>query len=70
VFLQGVAELRALLAAAEPDPLAAERALTRIAVRFPDQAEQLVSSWGRADRTDCEAQLAGMERLYAEDDAS
>jgi hypothetical protein len=52
-FLQGVGELRAQLAAPAPDAAAADRALARIAVRFPEEAEELVDLWRAADRPGC-----------------
>lgn len=53
-FLLGVDELQAQLQATAPDAAAAERALARIAVRFPEEAEQLTVLWRGDQRTECE----------------
>lgn len=58
-FLLGVVELRNQLEAAHPDLAAAERAFTRIAVRFPDDAERLRELW--PDAESCEQLLTELE---------
>ncbi|MGH9487451.1 MAG: hypothetical protein ACRD04_07655 [Terriglobales bacterium] len=57
-FLLGVAELRTQLAAPVADAAAAERALARIGVRFPEQAEQLSALWLAAQKGQCESLLS------------
>ncbi|MGH9467580.1 MAG: hypothetical protein ACRD1Y_09515 [Terriglobales bacterium] len=64
-FLLGVEELRAQLGAPAPDAAAAERALARIAVRFPDEAEQLGEFWRGAQHPRCEALLRDVVAQHA-----
>ena len=49
VFLLGMEELRRQLASARPDTDAAQQALTRVALRFPDEAEELRAKWPQAE---------------------
>ncbi|HVB39274.1 MAG TPA: hypothetical protein VNE83_00095 [Terriglobales bacterium] len=44
-FLLGVGELRGQLNSPAPNQEVAERALNRIAVRYPEEAEQLRGLW-------------------------
>jgi len=44
-FLLGMGELRGQLNAPAPNQEVAERALNRIAVRYPEEAEQLRGLW-------------------------
>lgn len=70
-FLLGAGELRALLQAATPDLGAVERALTRIGVRYPDEAEQLRQLWKENHRRvpSLAGILAGLEAQYLADTA-
>jgi len=63
-FLLGVAELRAQLQAAAPDGEAALRALARIAVRYPEEAEQLGDLWRGPQPLACAALLAQVETQH------
>lgn len=66
-FLLGVSELRAQLQASAPDSAAAELALTRIGVRFPEEAEQLTALWRGGQRTGCEDLLRDVVAQHAAD---
>ncbi|MGH9413784.1 MAG: hypothetical protein ACRD0Y_08585 [Terriglobales bacterium] len=57
-FLLGVEELRAQMCTASPDAAAAERALARIGIRYPEEAEQLATFWRDTQIDRCE-QLLG-----------
>lgn len=63
-FLQGVAELRAQLDAPQPDAALAQRALNRIALRFPEEGEQLAELWQAPERAACAAFLTEIETLH------
>ena len=63
-FLVGVDELKRQLAAAEPDGTAVERALTRIAVRYPEEAESLRELWRRPG-AECTRRLDAMVAQHA-----
>lgn len=67
-FLLGMTELRAQLDAAKPDSGTAERALARIAVRFPEEAEELGALWRTPHQAGCAALLSHLENLHAKDD--
>lgn len=58
-FLLGVVELRNQIEAAHPDMAATERAFTRIAVRFPEEAGRLRELW--PDPEQCEQLLTELE---------
>lgn len=66
-FLLGANELRAQLHAPAPDTAAAERALTRIGVRFPEEAEQLTALWRGGQRIACEDLLRDVLAQHAAD---
>jgi len=66
-FLLGVAELRTQLASPEPDLDAAERALTRIAMRYPEEAEELATRWRGPLRPECATLLRGIEEIHRSD---
>ncbi|HET9784680.1 MAG TPA: hypothetical protein VFP94_06965 [Terriglobales bacterium] len=68
-FLQGVGELRAQLTAPAPDAAAADRALARIAVRFPEEAEQLQELWRAANRPGCTHLLETVVGMHADESA-
>lgn len=68
-FLQGVVELRAQLAASAPDAAAADRALARIAVRFPEEAERLEDLWRAADHPACTRLLETVVGMHAAESA-
>ncbi|MGH9475935.1 MAG: hypothetical protein ACRD1C_06350 [Terriglobales bacterium] len=70
-FLLGVEELRTQLGAALPDGAAAERALARIGVRFPEEAERLGKYWQTAQRVQCEdllGEVIAQHRAESEDE--
>jgi len=66
-FLIGVEELKAQLAADAPDAQAAERALTRILIRYPEEGEALAASWRRSESAVCTQLLADLEQQHAEE---
>ncbi|HEY8056850.1 MAG TPA: hypothetical protein VIE13_13170 [Terriglobales bacterium] len=68
-FLLGVEELRTQLSAAAPDIAAAERALARIAVRFPEEADQLSGLWRQPDHALCARRLDEVVEQHAADSA-
>ncbi|MGH9417411.1 MAG: hypothetical protein ACRD01_12365 [Terriglobales bacterium] len=63
-FLLGVAELRTQLDAPQPDAALAQRAITRIALRFPEEGEQLAQLWLSPERPACAALLTEIEALH------
>lgn len=63
-FLQGLGELRALLATTPPDADATERAFTRIGIRYPEEAEDLRAHWHQTGASDTLA--AGLTALEAQ----
>ncbi|HUX66534.1 MAG TPA: hypothetical protein VMV31_03505 [Terriglobales bacterium] len=63
-FLLGVAELRTQLQSAAPDGEAAQRALARIAVRYPEEAEHLGELWSGPQAQACAALLARVEAQH------
>lgn len=62
VFLLGMEELRRQLASAHPDREAAQHALTRVALRFPDEAEELRAKWPEPEA--CRALLDRMAEQH------
>ncbi|TAN23805.1 MAG: hypothetical protein EPN33_03025 [Acidobacteria bacterium] len=66
-FLLGADELRVQLHALAPDAAAAERALARIGVRFPEEAEQLTGFWLGGQRAACEDLLRVVLAQHAAD---
>jgi hypothetical protein len=50
-FCLGVEELRAQLRAPTPDPAAAQRALARIGMRYPEAVEELEAAWPQTAET-------------------
>ena len=65
-FLQGVEEFRQELDAGAPDADAAERALARIAIRYPEEAETLRELWPEHP-ADCQHQLRALVAQHAAD---
>ena len=65
-FLQGVKELRQQLGAREPDAGAVDRALARIAIRYPEEAETLRELWSNR-LGDCGEQLSTLVEQHAAD---
>lgn len=65
-FLLGVGELRGLLADPQPDADATERAITRIGLRYPEEAEHLREQWHSAGTRQTTAMLAGLQAIEAQ----
>lgn len=66
-FYLGLSELKRQMAAPTPDEEVADRALARIAIRYPEEAEQLRECWGERQLEHLQRLLAAVEAQHAQE---